>query len=296
MTSQFLSGAASVLLYGLAEQAYAAGDRLAAEAFVETLARSAPKSGEPFADHWQREASALKALWNADLAECVRLSLSGGPRSDEANSGATAYGAMVLAVRPLLELGRPNEAAALVEASSLAGLGVGQRWFRVLVDGRRSDASLTITGLDLLLAGLSEQELASVPVRYLMNGLDAAVAAKHTSAAEAIALALTPVAERIDGLTAVTVGRLLGDAARLLGDDTAALGHYQTALRVSEAAGCKPEIALVRLALAELLLDGDPVERRAALAHLDAAIADLREFRMRPALERALSRRELLKA
>ncbi len=44
------------------------------------------------------------------------------------------------------------------------------------------------------------------------------------------------------------------------------------------------------------LLDGAPEDRSIAITHLDAAIAELRDMRMRPALERALGRRELLKA
>lgn len=82
----------------------------------------------------------------------------------------------------------------------------------------------------------------------------------------------------------------------LQGDDATAVGHFQAALRHAEASGCRPEVALVRLAQAELLLDGPPEERPAAIAHLDAAIAELRDMRMRPALEQALGRRELLKA
>jgi hypothetical protein len=46
----------------------------------------------------------------------------------------------------------------------------------------------------------------------------------------------------------------------------------------------RPEIALTHLDLAELL------------EHLDFAIGELRDIKMQPSLERALSRREILKA
>ena len=58
----------------------------------------------------------------------------------------------------------------------------------------------------------------------------------------------------------------------------------------------RPEIALIRLGLAELLLEHYPDERGAAIEHLDFAIAELREMKMQPALERALRHRGLLKA
>jgi hypothetical protein len=95
----------------------------------------------------------------------------------------------------------------------------------------------------------------------------------------------------------------------------------------------RPELALTRLELAELMLgqvtgDGQQAvgssgsvgarhaspspatratqagetpappeaQRTAALAHLDFAIAEFREMKMQPALERALRHKELLKA
>jgi hypothetical protein len=58
----------------------------------------------------------------------------------------------------------------------------------------------------------------------------------------------------------------------------------------------RPEIALIRLDLAELLLEHYPDERAEAIEHLDFAIAELRDMKMQPALERALRHRGLLKA
>jgi hypothetical protein len=46
-----------------------------------------------------------------------------------------------------------------------------------------------------------------------------------------------------------------------------------------------PEIALIRLDLAELLLEHYRHERGAAIQHLDFAIAELRDMKMQPALE-----------
>jgi DNA-binding NarL/FixJ family response regulator len=52
----------------------------------------------------------------------------------------------------------------------------------------------------------------------------------------------------------------------------------------------RPELALTRVSLAELLLhEGDDAARLDALEHLDIAIPELRDMNMQPALERALA-------
>ncbi len=56
------------------------------------------------------------------------------------------------------------------------------------------------------------------------------------------------------------------------------------------------ELALTRLQFAELLLDHYPAERKDALEHLDFAINEFREMKMQPSLERALRRKEILRA
>ena len=58
----------------------------------------------------------------------------------------------------------------------------------------------------------------------------------------------------------------------------------------------RPEIALIRLGLAELLLEHYPEEKPEALAHLDFAIGEFREMKMQPSLERALRHKEILGA
>jgi hypothetical protein len=58
----------------------------------------------------------------------------------------------------------------------------------------------------------------------------------------------------------------------------------------------RPEVALTRLQLAELLLEHYPKERVEALEHLDFAIAEFRDMKMQPSLERALRHKEILKA
>jgi hypothetical protein len=82
----------------------------------------------------------------------------------------------------------------------------------------------------------------------------------------------------------------------LLGRIDEARGYYAQALTVCEKVRFRPEIALIRLDLAELLLEHYPDEREAAIEHLDFAIAEFGEMKMQPSLERALRHRGLLRA
>jgi hypothetical protein len=90
--------------------------------------------------------------------------------------------------------------------------------------------------------------------------------------------------------------RYLGEAAAFLGGYDAAKNYYIEAVRACAEYGERPGLALSRLQLAELLLDHYPAEMKDALEHLDFAIKEFREMKMRPSLERALRHKEILKA
>jgi hypothetical protein len=123
------------------------------------------------------------------------------------------------------------------------------------------------------------------------------------------------------------VARHLGAAAALLGDPEAARRYTERAIAVSSAVRHRPEIALSRLQLAELVLAEAVSHRPSAIsgeqsaisrsstpagggagqqmadklkaersAHLDFAIAEFRAMKMQPALERALRHKGLLSA
>jgi uncharacterized protein (DUF924 family) len=68
------------------------------------------------------------------------------------------------------------------------------------------------------------------------------------------------------------------------------------AIRVCTEMSYRPELALTRLQLAELLLEHYPAEKKEALEHLDFAIKEFREMKMQPSLERALRHKDILKA
>jgi tetratricopeptide (TPR) repeat protein len=127
--------------------------------------------------------------------------------------------------------------------------------------------------------------------------LESAVIVGHKRTAELLL-------ERFAGNTMLTSGyhwptcipRHLGGAAALLERYDEARKHYQEAIRVCTEMRFRPELALTRLQLAELLLDHYPDEKKDALGHLDFAIKEFREMKMQPSLERALRHKDILKA
>jgi len=99
-----------------------------------------------------------------------------------------------------------------------------------------------------------------------------------------------------DFLHCTCVPRHLGGAAALLGRFDEARQHYEEAIKVCTKMRFRPELALSRLQLAELLLEHYPDEKKEALEHLDFAIKEFRDMKMQPSLERALRHKDILKA
>ena len=145
----------------------------------------------------------------------------------------------------------------------------------------------------------------------IANLLEAAVLMGDRELATGLARRLAPLASQpVGNFRLVSHPRLLGGAARLLGDYEQARSYYLQAIEVCSKIRFRPEVALAHLDLAELLLDpstgpsgasgprsGNGREEQAeAQQHLDFAIAELREMKMQPALERTLKHKGLLHA
>jgi hypothetical protein len=204
-------------------------------------------------------------------------------------------------IPPLLYLGRFDEALAHVEARGL------REGFEVIWAGPQRALVTAMAGRfsesRQLLGELVEQfDIRNsgefVPTTILCLLLFAAVQSGDKSVAALIAplLDVMPPCAHIAVAFPFSPTRILGDAAVLLGHPEAGRRQYELALEVCENAQLRPEIALTRLGLAELMLEHYPDERDAAIEHLDFAIAEFREMKMQPSLERALRHRGLLKA
>jgi hypothetical protein len=133
------------------------------------------------------------------------------------------------------------------------------------------------------------------PVRPLALLLETAVILQDREAAALLAPILDDVPAVIPPISAVT--RHQAGAARLAGDRVIALERYQRALDWGTRIRFRPEVALTRLELAELLLDEKLAgsmaraerekERLSAREHLNFAIGEFRAMKMQPALDKA---------
>jgi class 3 adenylate cyclase/tetratricopeptide (TPR) repeat protein len=133
-----------------------------------------------------------------------------------------------------------------------------------------------------------------------MQSLQAAILVGHREAAEFLvrrcAHSRLHTTNPIVGMAGLTCpSRHLGAAAAFLGRPEEARTYYEEALDMATGLRSRPEIALTRLQLAELLLAHFPDEKAEALEHLDFAIEEFREMKMQPSFERALKDREALK-
>jgi tetratricopeptide (TPR) repeat protein len=130
-----------------------------------------------------------------------------------------------------------------------------------------------------------------------VSNLEVAVLVRHHKAAELLLERLKEAKSFFTVLGYLTcTARNLGGAAALLGRYDEARKYYQEAIKVCTEMRFRPELALSRLQLAELLLEHYPNEKKEALEHLDFAIKEFREMKMRPSLERALRHKDILKA
>ncbi len=158
------------------------------------------------------------------------------------------------------------------------------------------------------------------PAGVLLRLLESALLVNAREVVAFLARRLAPVASSAicDQVELTCVARHLGAAAAFLGEPEQARIYYHQALEVCEQIRFRPEIALTRLGLAELLLEEAVSYQRSAintppasgdgggltadrlkaegLAHLDFAIAEFRDMKMQPALERALKHKGLLQA
>jgi hypothetical protein len=90
-----------------------------------------------------------------------------------------------------------------------------------------------------------------------------------------------------------SVARVLGDSAVLLGRLDDARQRYNEALLACDGLKARPETAMTRFHLAELLLDHYPDEHAEAIEHLDFAINEFREMKMQPSLTRAMGHKQV---
>ncbi|HEY94475.1 MAG TPA: hypothetical protein G4O15_06005, partial [Dehalococcoidia bacterium] len=126
--------------------------------------------------------------------------------------------------------------------------------------------------------------------------LEAAVLTNHRKATELLLKRFENSQIIFNPSMVSCVDRHLGGATALLERYDEARDYYLKAIKACSEVNFRPELALSRLEFAELLLDRYPDEKADAIEHLDFAIKEFREMKMQPSLERALRRKDILKA
>ncbi len=268
------------------------GDRAAAEALWQRIADLRVQTQDPtFATACLR-IEAVRAMIEGRLEEVPALTQQ---MIDHAvGSGSLPVGAEVLLRTASLYLGQVPEAIKVL--SGLPSTSLQNTLGELIFDAGQGRFDKARAALAEAAATLAPQ-MECAPITVLAEFLHASLAVGDAGLVERT----MPYVERLGtelthGSSGIhsAMGRLLGAAAALLGEPDKARGYYHQAIEVCTKVRFRPELALTRLQLAELLLDHYPAERAEAIAHLDFAIAECRYMQMAPSLERALRRRELL--
>ena len=280
------------------------GERDRAEAQSEEFDQVAQRTGDAELLVRSLMNPVILAFLDGRLEEALSAIERLGARADETGLQAGRLFALVLGFRPLLHVGRAEESITnMDEARRLSG---GFEHPVILVGSALARAHLgpSDEAGDSLRRLLAEHpfflEDENVPTYLLVLLLETAVLIEDRELCSVLAQRLAPVSflstEGSVSSNGTCPARHLGAAAALLGEPDKARGYYHEALEAAGKIRFRPEIALTRLQLAELLLEHYPDDRPEALEHLDFAIVEFRDMKMQPSLERALSHRDILGA
>jgi len=264
------------------------GDRTGAERAWRDLTELAGRTRDATVALWASEPGAILAFIEGRLEDAVATSYGLQAATLGGSGGAERT---FLLPRALLYLGRTDAALSLFDSwptnrPPRAGLACWLAYLGRGEEARKIRAEFGGVGSD-------EDESAVI---ILVHLLEAALLTKDENTARELARRLAPLGGLSYARGGGGFGRLLGGAAALLGEPEKARGYYLQAIEASERIRFRPEIALTRLELAELLLEHYPGEKSGAQQQLDLAIDEFRAMKMQPSLERALRHKGLLHA
>jgi tetratricopeptide (TPR) repeat protein len=278
------------------------GKRQRAETVWDELRDSTTRTGQPTLEIQSSALDGTRALIDGRLEEVLRIASSVKTHGAEVGvSGMANILALISEIRAKVYLYKELE---VLESTLRTAVG----------DIERSELRVA-TSFSLILAHLGRKDdvvkiLEWFVVRRPNIGthedlmftyldtlfLEAAVLVGHRQVVELLL-------KRFVGTGVVTSGifqptcilRHLGAACKLLGRYEEARKYYDEAIKVCIDMKFRPELALSRLQLAELLLEHYPNEKKEAVEHLDFCIKEFREMKMQPSLERSLRHKEILK-
>ena len=268
------------------------GDRARAEGLWRQLVELGERTRHPQARIRSIQAEAFSAFVDGRLEDA--LAAMGRHVALLEETRMAGVGRDLLQFLPLLYLGRAEEALSAPRMPSR------DSGWSSLLRARRHDSrrALCLAHLgrmgearEALHVALDQHQIGpdkdETPASELVNLLEAAVLMEDPETAALLVGRLNGLDPQI-AVEGTWPARHLGAAAAMLGNPDEARDYYQQALEAAGKIRFRPEIALARLQLAELLLEHYPDECAEAQDHLDFAIAELRDMKMQPALDRAL--------
>jgi tetratricopeptide (TPR) repeat protein len=276
------------------------GQRRRAEDVMGEMQTMAEHSGQPNLLIMSMVNDAILAIWDGRLEEAVAIRRRILARGEELGilEFAAVWTSWILPARVYLgDAGRALESNLQgTRDMTLNVAAEGLILYCLAHLGRYAEVAEMLERLVVARPGIGSAEDETTVSQDIIS-LEAAVLAGHRPAAELLLRRLAGSSSITSGmwLTKCT-GRHLGAAAAFLGRPNEARKYYQEAIRACTEMKFRPELALTRLQLAELLLEHYPKERAEALEHLDFAIKEFQDMKMQPSLERALRHKEILKA
>ncbi len=274
----------SLVLGMIAQVLLEAGQRRRAEEFYGQVKESAERSGQAVSVIYSMEIECIRALLDGKLDQAVAIAEAMRARGEQLGPAQLAnILSFIASSAALLHLGRYDE------ISSLSKKFLGHiDFFTAIFLGSGSEMAGILDRLVIARPGIGSAD-DETPTFMDLSLLQAAVRTRNKPAAE---LLLSRFANgylpTTGALYPTCIPRHLGAAAALLGRLEEARKYYAEAVKVTTEMPFRPELALTRLQLAELLLEHYPAEKADALEHLDFAIKEFREMKMQPSLEHAL--------
>ena len=271
-----------------------------AEEVMAEMKALAKRSAQPHLLVLSSVTDAIMALWDGRLEEALTIRRDILARAEELGILAYAgvYTAFVLPARVHLgNAGRALEATIRGGRDQPANQTTDMMILYCLAHlGRYDEVAEMLERMVVTRPGIGSTK-DETTVYLDVISMEAAVLAGHRPATELLLCRLAGSSCVTSGQVLTTcAGRHMGAAAALLGRPDEARKHYQKAIKDCTEMKFRPELALTRLQLAELLLEHYPDEKTEALEHLDFAIKEFQDMKMQPSLERALRHKEILKA
>jgi tetratricopeptide (TPR) repeat protein len=275
------------------------GQRRRAEEIMAEMRGQAERSGQRNLLIMSMVIGAILAIWDGQLEEAVAMRRRTLARGEELGilEYAAVWASWVLPAR--VYLGNADRALeSVLQGSRNMSRNVATDvliLYCLAHLGRYAEVAEMLERLVVARPGIGSAEDETM-VWFDITSLEAAVLAGHHPAAELLLRRLAGSSITSGTVLTTCAGRHLGAAAAFLGRPDEARKYYQEAIRVCTEMRFRPELALTRLQLAELLMEHYPDEKKEALEHLDFAIKEFQDMKMQPSLERALRHKEILKA